>query len=87
MTKKKKSGYDYLKERVAELEERNVQLVLRITDATIENAKRLRCEDSLRQELKDARKNLQEHISHYHWLYKHAPFWLKWWYCKHFFGK
>lgn len=41
----------------------------------------------LEEQLARARKNVEEHIDHYHWLYDHAPFWLKWWYCKHFFGK
>ena len=87
MTKKKKSGYDYLKERVAELENENVTLAGQLHSArdmwSNANAKKLEYE----ADLKVTRASLNEHIEHYHWLYKHAPFLLKWWYCKHFFGK
>lgn len=84
MTKKRKSGYDYLKERVAELEEE----LFKAIDEGDEDCQLAYAENErLREELKRTKENLQKHIEHYHWLYGHAPFWLKWWYCKHFFGK
>ena len=39
----------------------------------------------LESELKSVRLSLDQHIEHYHWLYRHAPLWLRWWYCKTFF--
>ena len=84
MTKKKKSGYDYLKERVAELED---EMFKTQEECAIDCRLAYDENERLRDELKTTRARLNEHIDHYHWLYKHAPFWLKWWYCKHFFGK
>ena len=83
MTKKHKSGYAYLKEKVAELENKNATLAEHLLSAQV---KSLQYEEAF----KDTRARLarlNDHIDRYHWLYKHAPFWLKWWFCKHFFGK
>ena len=82
--KTKKSGYDYLRERVAELEEE----LFKAQDECEKDCQLAYDENErLREELKRSKENLQKQIDHYIWLYEHAPFWLKWWYRKHFFGK
>jgi hypothetical protein len=73
----KKSGYDYLKEKAANLEKRNGELVARLLQVNLalaETGSQLRMCKQMRDYMGER----------YVWLYAHAPWWLKLWFKRSF---
>lgn len=73
----KKSGYDYLKEKAANLEKKNgglFELLNQTNSAWSETERELRMCKQMRDYMGER----------YVWLYSHAPWWLKLWFKRNF---